>query len=207
MKEKPNILVFFTDQQRWDTLGLNGYGEGLTPNFDRLARQGTFFKQAVTPQPVCGPCRSCLQTGQYATTTGVWKNGLGLKPDAPKLAECFRDAGYRTSYFGKWHLSEGTSNGAVPKENRGGFEDWLGANGVEMVSGPYSSVLWNENNEEVKLPGYRVDAQTDAVIRYLQERAEEPADQTRPFLCFHSYLEPHHQNTDNSYPAPEEVGS
>ncbi len=202
MNDRPNILVFFTDQQRWDTLGLNGYSEGLTPNLDRLARKGTFFKQAVTPQPVCGPCRSCLQTGQYATTTGVWKNGPGLKPGAPKLAELFKDAGYRTSYFGKWHLSEDTGNGPVPKENRGGYEDWLGANCVELVSGPYSSVLWNEEDEEVHLPGYRVDAQTDAMISYLQERANEPED-ARPFLCFHSYLEPHHQNTDNSYPAPE----
>jgi arylsulfatase A-like enzyme len=84
---KPNILVFFTDQQRWDTLGKNGYPEGLTPHLDRLARKGTFFNEAVTPQPVCGPLRSCLQTGQYATTTGAWKNGPGLKPEAPKLAE------------------------------------------------------------------------------------------------------------------------
>lgn len=199
---KPNIIVFFTDQQRWDTLGINGYQEGLTPHFDRLARQGTFFKHAVTPQPVCGPCRSCLQTGQYATTTGVWKNGPGLKPDAPKLAELFNEAGYRTSYFGKWHLSEGTGNGAVPKENRAGYQDWLAANCVETVSGPYSSVLWNEENEKVQLPGYRVDAQTDAMIRYIRDRAQETNSARKPFLCFHSYLEPHHQNTDDSYPAP-----
>ncbi|WFB34588.1 sulfatase-like hydrolase/transferase [Kiritimatiellota bacterium B12222] len=193
----PNILVFFTDQQRWDTLGINGYTQGLTPHFDRWARQGTFFKEAVTPQPVCGPCRSCLQTGQYATTTGVWRNGLGLKPDAPKLAELLNAAGYRTSYFGKWHLSEGTGRDAVPQENRGGFQDWLGGNCIEMVSGPYSARLWNEENEPVDLPGYRVDAQTDVMIRYLNERAQDQ----QPFLCFHSYLEPHHQNTDDSYPA------
>jgi arylsulfatase A-like enzyme len=194
----PNILVFFVDQQRWDTLGLNGYPAVLTPNFDRLARQGTFFKQAVTPQPVCGPARSCLQTGQYATTTGVWKNGPGLKPDAPKLAEAFNHAGYRTAYFGKWHLSEGTGEGAVPKANRAGFQEWLGANCVELVSGPYSSVLWDTDDQEVKLPGYRVDGQTDAMLDYLTDRAQD----REPFLCFHSFLEPHHQNTDDSYPAP-----
>lgn len=194
----PNILVFFVDQQRWDTLGLNGYPAGLTPNFDRLARQGTFFKHAVTPQPVCGPARSCMQTGQYATTTGVWKNGPGLKPEAPKLAEEFNRAGYRTAYFGKWHLSEGTGDQAVPKENRGGYREWLGANCVELVSGPYSAVLWDNEDKEVRLPGYRVDAQTDAMLDYLTHRAED----REPFLCFHSYLEPHHQNTDDSYPPP-----
>ncbi len=203
MQLKPNILVFFTDQQRWDTLGLNGYPVGLTPNFDRLARQGTFFKHAVSPQPVCGPCRSCLQTGRYASSTGNWCNSAGLSTDVPGLAERFNANGYRTSYFGKWHLSEGTGPGPVPEQNRGGYQDWLAANAVEGVSGPYSCVLYNEKNEEVKLPGYRVDAQTDAMIRYLRERAEEPAEQSRPFLCFHSYLEPHHQNSHDNYPAPE----
>jgi arylsulfatase A-like enzyme len=208
MSDHPNFLIFFTDQQRWDTLGVNGYPEGLTPHLDRLARQGTFFKEAVTPQPVCGPCRSCLQTGQYATTTGVWKNGPGLKPDAPKLAELLKEAGYRTSYFGKWHLSENATlggNAAVPVEDRAGYEDWLAANAVEIVSGPYSSRLWNEEGEEVQLPGYRSDAQTDVMIRYLNERAEEPEEERRPFLCFQSFLEPHHQNTDDSYPAPHGV--
>lgn len=197
---RPNFLVFFVDQQRWDTLGLNGYPAGLTPNFDRLAREGTFFQEAVTPQPVCGPARSCLQTGQYATTTGVWKNGPGLKEDAPKLAELLNGAGYQTAYFGKWHLSEGTGHGAVPKENRGGYQRWLGANAVEIVSGPYSAALWDEEDKKHSLPGYRVDAQTDCMLDYLNERAETPDE---PFLCFHSYLEPHHQNTDDSYPAPD----
>lgn len=194
---KPNILVFFVDQQRWDTLGINGYPAGLTPNFDRLARQGTFFKQAVTPQPVCGPARSCLQTGQYATTTGVWKNGPGLKPDAPKLAECFNQAGYRTAYFGKWHLHDG-GDGPVPASSRAGFREWLGANCVEIISGPYSARLWDTDDREVQLPGYRVDAQTDAMLGYLTQRAKD----REPFLCFHSYLEPHHQNSQDDYPAP-----
>ncbi len=197
---RPNILVFFVDQQRWDTLGLNGYPEGLTPNLDRLARQGTFFQQAVTPQPVCGPCRSCLQTGQVATTTGVWRNGPGLKEDAPKLAELLKAAGYDTAYFGKWHLSEGTGDGPVPAENRAGYERWMAANCVELTSGPYSAALWDEQGIRHALPGYRVDAQTDVMLSYLQERAAQPE---KPFLCFHSYLEPHHQNTDDSYPAPD----
>jgi len=196
----PNFLIFFVDQQRWDTLGLQGYPAGLTPNFDRLASQGTFFRHAVTPQPVCGPARSCLQTGQYATTTGVWCNGPGLKPEAPKLAEQLNDAGYRTAYFGKWHLSQGTGPGAVPPENRAGYREWLGANCVELASGPSTARLWDNDGNEVRLPGYRVDGQTDAMLRWLTDHAASPSPQ--PFLCFHSFLEPHHQNTDDSYPAP-----
>lgn len=195
---KPNLIIFFTDQQRWDTLGLNGCPLGLTPNLDRLARSGTFFKEATTPQPVCGPARSCLQTGQYATTTGVWHNGPGLKKDAATLAGRFREGGYRTGYIGKWHLSE-AGHEAVPEENRGGYQDWLAANVVELTSGPYSLQLWNERNEAVQLPGYRVDAQTDAAIRYVHERSKSPEE---PYLLCLSFLEPHHQNTDDSYPAP-----
>jgi arylsulfatase A-like enzyme len=194
-----NIIIFFTDQQRWDTLGLNGNPLGLTPNLDRFARQGTFFREAVTPQPVCGPARSCIQTGQYATTTGVTKNGPGLKKTSPKLAELFKSAGYRTGYIGKWHLSEGTGEAAVPKKNRGGYDDWLAGNCIELVSGPYSAQLWNNHNRPVQLPGYRSDALTDAAIRYIHQRNEEP---DQPYLLCLSYLEPHHQNTDDSYPAP-----
>jgi len=196
---KPNILVFFTDQQRWDTLGVCGNPDGLTPHFDRLARRGTFFERAVTPQPVCGPARSCLQTGQYATTTGVHCNGRELKPDAPKLAELCRQAGYHTAYMGKWHLSEGTGPGPVPADRRAGYREWLAANCVELVSGPYSARLWDENDRPRELPGYRSDALTDAAIRFLDRRSGNEDD---PFLLYLSSLEPHHQNTDDSYPSP-----
>lgn len=194
-----NIVVFFTDQQRWDTLGLNGTPLGLTPNFDRLARRGTFFQEAVTAQPVCGPTRACLQTGQYATTNGVFCNEKMLGPESPKLAELFSAHGYRTAYIGKWHLSEGTGAGAVPRENRAGYQDWLAANCVELTSGPYSACLWDGDNNKVELPGYRTDAVTDAAIRYVAKRAETPSES---YLLFISQLEPHHQNTDDSYPAP-----
>jgi arylsulfatase A-like enzyme len=194
-----NIVVFLTDQQRWDTLGLNGCPLGLTPHFDRLARSGTFFREAVTPQPVCGPARACLQTGQYATTNGVHRNGPMPAPGTPKLAEIFAAHGYRTSYIGKWHLSEGTGAGPVPRENRAGYQDWLAANCVELTSGPYSACLWDTDGQRVDLPGYRSDAVTDAAIRYIAARAVTPEE---PYLLFISQLEPHHQNTDDSYPPP-----
>lgn len=57
---------------------MHGSPLDLTPNFDRLARAGTDVHYAVTCQPVCGPARSCLQTGLYATTTGYFCNGIAL---------------------------------------------------------------------------------------------------------------------------------
>ena len=54
---KPNILFVFSDQQRWDTMGCYGQKLSVTPNLDRLAREGTLFENTFTCQPVCGPAR------------------------------------------------------------------------------------------------------------------------------------------------------
>ena len=62
--QSPNILVFFTDQQRWDSAGCYGNPMGLTPNLDRLAARGVRFEHAFTCQPVCAPARACVQSGQ-----------------------------------------------------------------------------------------------------------------------------------------------
>lgn len=59
-QSRPNVLIFFTDQQRWDTVGAYGSPMGLTPTLDAMARRGTLFAQAVTTQPVCAPARACL---------------------------------------------------------------------------------------------------------------------------------------------------
>jgi arylsulfatase A-like enzyme len=190
----PNVIVFLTDQQRWDTTGLGGNPLDLTPTFDRIAREGTHVANAFTPQPVCGPARSCLQTGRWATDTGCFRNGIPLPRDAKTLALHFNDAGYATGYIGKWHLA---GHDPVPATERGGYREWLAANLLEMTSEPYDTVMYDENEQPVKLPGYRVDALTDAAIRFVDRHRAEP------FYLFISYLEPHHQNRLDDYPAPE----
>ena len=182
---RPNVIVFFVDQQRWDTTGVHGNPMGLTPNFDRLAAKGTHLYNTVTCQPVCGPARASLQTGLYATNTGCFRNGIPLPRDAETLAHHFNDAGYRTGYIGKWHLA---SKDPVPVEEQGGYQYWLAANVLEFVSEPYRTVMYDGAGDEVRLPGYRIDALTDAAIRYVDERREGP------FFLFLSYLEPPHQN-------------
>lgn len=144
---KPNVIVFFTDQQRWDSTGVHGNPMGLTPNFDRFALSGTHFFNTVTCQPVCAPARSSLQTGKYAANTGVWHNGLGLEPDEPTLARYFSREGYTTGYIGKWHLYGGTesypspygteTNDPVPRNHQGGYEYWRGSNILEFASDAY----------------------------------------------------------------------
>jgi len=194
---QPNVLVFFTDQQRWDSTGVHGNPLGLTPNFDRLCRTGTHLVHHFTCQPVCGPARACLQTGTYATQNGSYNNGVPLNPDLPTIAKAFAGAGYDTGYIGKWHLAAEENSGAVPQENRGGYDYWLASNLLEMTSDAYETRVYNNDNEEVTLPGYRVDALTDAAIRYIA------APREKPFFLFTSYLEPHHQNHRDDYPAPD----
>ncbi|OXM82965.1 sulfatase-like hydrolase/transferase [Paenibacillus rigui] len=197
-KARPNVIVFFTDQQRWDTAGCYGNPLGLTPNLDRMAWKGTHVAEAFTCQPVCGPARSCLQTGLYATASGCFTNGIPLPEGTRTLADCFNDAGYDTAYIGKWHLAS-TRTEPVPEERRGGYRYWLAADSLEHTSDAYRTLLYNADNEPVKLPGYRVDALTDAAIRYVADgRPEE-----KPFFLFLSFLEPHHQNHRDDYPSPD----
>lgn len=195
MHNRPNIIVFFTDQQRWDTTGVHGNPLDLTPNFDRLARAGTDVHYSITCQPVCGPARACLQTGLYATETGCYRNGIALPRESRTLAHYFSYAGYDTAYIGKWHLAEG-AHGPVSPEQRGSYDYWLASNLLEFTSDAYDLVMYDNDGAEQKLPGYRVDAQTDAMIRYINEH------QDAPFFLFSSFIEPHHQNHRDDYPPP-----
>ena len=193
----PNIVVFFTDQQRWDCSGLHGNPLDLMPNFDRMARMGTHVANSFTCQPVCGPARSCLQTGRYATASGCFRNGIPLPEEVPTLAKCFNDGGYHTGYIGKWHLGDEASHGPVRPGQRGGYTEWLASNILEFTSDAYETRLYDHEGREHSLPGYRVDAVADAGIRFLDNHRD------KPFFLFTSFIEPHHQNWSGSYPAPD----
>ncbi len=77
----------------------------VTPNLDKLAKEGTLFTNAFTCQPVCVPARACLQTGKHATEAGCFINAIELPTDSITVAEYFNDNGYETAYVGKWHLA------------------------------------------------------------------------------------------------------
>lgn len=194
----PNVLVFFTDQQRWDSIGAYGNPMGLTPNMDRFASEGVRFEYAFTPQPVCAPARSSLQTGKYPTSTGVVRNGLVLKDNETTLPMLFSRRGYDTGYIGKWHLSTGPDN-AVPLARRGGYDQyWLASNALEMSSVAEEGTLWDRNGEPVRFKDqYRVDALTDHTVDYLRQKRQ------KPFFLFISHLEPHFQNSTNTFIAPK----
>lgn len=195
---RPNVIVFFTDQQRYDTVGSYGNPLDLTPNLDAYARQGTLCFNAFTPQPLCGPARACIQTGNYATQTGCYRNGIPFTNRSNKsLADYFNEAGYKTGYIGKWHLAE---SGIVKNEERAGYRYWLGSNELEFSSDAYDLVMFNNDNRPVKIPGYRVDGMIDQAISYINQNKRDP------FFLFVSLLEPHCQNHSYSYPAPSFTG-
>ena len=102
---KPNILLLMTDQQRADALGsVTPWMD--TPHMDRIAAEGVRFSRCVTNSPVCVPARRSLATGHYPHNTGVWHNQTTqLDPEAPNWMRAVREAGYRTSLFGKTHLN------------------------------------------------------------------------------------------------------
>lgn len=194
---RPNVVVILTDQQRWDTTGAGGNSLGLTPTFDRIATRGTYAATAITPNPVCAPARAAMQTGMYPSASGCFRNQLTLDSELPTLAACFDGAGYATGYIGKWHLGDPDVAGPVEPGERGGYQEWLAANVLEHTSDAYNTVVYDDDGDPVRLPGYRADALTDAAIRYAADHSDEP------FLLFLSLLEPHQQNETDSYDAPE----
>lgn len=204
-KSRPNIVIYHSDQFRWDFLGANGLnGSTHTPNLDALAAAGTNFTHAVTNQPVCAPSRSVLLTGRYATETGVWHNGLGMRQDLPTLATELRRAGYTANYIGKWHLAPGSKaggggDGPVAAEHRGGFLDlWEAANALEFTTHPYEGTIWDRDGQPITYHDeYRVDFLTDRAERFLRQKHNQP------FLLMISQLEPHQQNDLNRMVGPK----
>ncbi len=194
---RPNVLVVFTDQQRWDTCGCYGNNLNLTPNLDALANQGTLFERGFTCQPLCGPARASLQTGMYAAATGSFRNSKPLAPHLDTLAECFNRAGYETGYIGKWHLAD-TREKPVPKEMRAGYKYWLAADALEWTSQPTEGIIFDTDNQPVEIDDYRVDWLTHRAIDFIKAPRGN-----KPFFLFLSLLEPHHQTGVNKYIAPE----
>lgn len=204
MSQKPNIIFYFSDQQRWDTLGCYGQKLNITPNLDKIASEGTKFEYAFTVQPVCGPARACIQSGKYATDIGCYKNGIALPLNIKTLAQYFNGSGYDTAYVGKWHLATDSDKGinyettAIPQERRGGYKDyWMASDVLEFTSHGYNGYVFDKNNEKVEFIGYRPECINNYAIDYIHNR-----NSNNPFFMFISHIEPHHQNDRGRFEGP-----
>jgi len=211
----PKVLWIIADQLRYHALGCNGDPHGATPAIDTLAAQGVRCTDAYSNYPVCMPFRASLMTGHYPHVNGVVRHGDFLDPNARTVAHEFADAGYRTSYVGKWHLAPESGAAMVTPGGwagqdfwvhprmRGGFQDWYGFN----ISNNYyeTYVCSGEKVQPRRLEGHQTDAMTDLSIAYLRARAAD--DPTPPWFHVISYESPHpgrgHDQSDGPYPVPE----
>ncbi len=198
-----NIVFYFSDQQRWDTVN-----EEVTPNLMKLADEGVLFENSFTCQPVCGPARSCLQSGMYATETGCYTNGIALPQDITPLAEYFNRAGYQTAYIGKWHLGSDKYPGigvhcektAIPKDRQGKYQYWRAADCLEFTSHGYDGYVFDGDGNKIDFTGYRADCINDFALEFLDKREKD-----KPFFLFVSQLEPHQQNDRNCFEGYKET--
>ncbi len=107
MADQPNVLIIYTDQQRYDTLGVNGNPLIRTPNLDALAASGVHFNRAYVTTPICVSSRVGLFTGRYCHSTLCYNNAELMPPQETDYVQLFKNAGYRTALIGKDHCFPG----------------------------------------------------------------------------------------------------
>lgn len=134
-KNKPNIIIIFTDDQGYQDLGCFGSPMIKTPHLDRMAGEGMKFTNFYSSNSVCSPSRASLLTGCYPVRVGVPgvlfpRNENGLNPNEITIPEILKTKEYTTACIGKWHL--GHKSEFLPTEQ--GFDSYYGI--------PYSNDMW-----------------------------------------------------------------
>lgn len=181
----PNIIILLTDDQGWGDLSRNGNPDLHTPNIDRLAGEGVVFDHFYVC-PLCAPTRAEMLTGRYYLRTGVTGVSEGrerLNLDETTMADVFRDAGYVTAAFGKWH--NGTQHPYHP--NGRGFDEYYGFTSGHW--GNYFSPLLDHNGEMVTGEGYLSDDLTGRAIEFIRKHRDDPFFVYIPFNIPHSPMQ------------------
>ncbi len=186
MRKRPNILLIYADQMRYDAMGCAGNPVIRTPQIDRLASEGVHFAEAYTSYPLCCPFRASVMTGKYAQGHGMIQNHFPLRGDQAFLADLMKDAGYRTGYIGKWHLEGGPKPGFVPPDRRFGWDHFIGFNrGHEYTS----SIYYDDDGQAYHSRRYEPDYQTDQLIEFIADAST--AKDGKPWIGYVSYGPPH----------------
>ncbi len=186
-KKRPNIIFFFTDDQRFDTIGALGNKDIITPHMDSLARNGTTFTNAYImgsmSGAVCMPSRAMLMTGR--TLFHLEGPGKVIPPEHVTLPEVLQRAGYTTFQTGKWHQDSKTFARCFSVADKiffGGMSDHYKVPVRDFDRAgkyPKEKIYSNEGKHSSELF-------SDAAIRFLREYKDD-----KPFFVYISYTAPH----------------
>jgi arylsulfatase A-like enzyme len=178
-RQRPNVLWLFGDQHRAQALGCNHDPNARTPHIDSLAVDGVLLPNAIAGFPLCCPFRGSLVSGVYPHRC-VPGHEHPIPDGQKTIAHVFNDHGYRTAWFGKWHLGghhERNGRAAhfiVPESKRGGFQTFCA---YENNNSQYDSWVHGGTGRDAfhyRLPGYETDALTDLLLKYIAEPSEKP---------------------------------
>lgn len=208
MAEKPNILILFTDDQRFDTIHALGNDDIHTPNMDALVHRGTAFRQAHIPSgtsaAVCMPSRAMFHTGR--TLFHLDREGQSIPDSHKTIGEAFKQAGYRTYGSGKWH--NGTASYARSFTDGaaiffgGMWDHWNVPLSHFDPTGAYDNIIphirnFMNNNQVGKIHcdeysngKHSTEVISDEAIHFLNQY-----DDDKPFFMYLSYLAPHDPRT------------
>lgn len=174
---RPNVLMILVDQMREPRWTL----PGLTPNLDRIRKNGISFSKHFVSAVPCSPSRACLMTGTYTTQNKMLSNcdfvegrlQPSLSPQVPTLGQIFRNAGYRTPYRGKWHLTRKADRDKKDPLIQYGFEGW------KPPEAPFGG------------PPYNGAIMDPVYAREACDWLQEPANHRAPWLLVSSLVNPH----------------
>ena len=189
----PNIVFVLVDDMRWDEIRAAGHPLLETPNMDRLAREGARFVNAFATTPLCSPSRASFLTGQYAHTHGIIDNTARPSHALPTFPRALQQHGYRTAFFGKWHM--GNDNSPRP-----GFTRWVAMPGQGEAIDP----ILNVDGKEMRVKGYVTDVLTDYAEEFIR------SSDGQPFLIYlaHKAIHPNviQQDDGKLVPVPGQPG-
>ncbi|SDX69344.1 Arylsulfatase A [Lutibacter oricola] len=193
-QNRPNIIVILTDDQGYGDLSCHGNPVIKTPNMDKLYSESVRFTNFHV-DPTCAPTRSALLTGKYSHNVGVWHTVCGgnhLRASEVTMADVFKNSGYKTSLFGKWHL--GANYPYRPMDR--GFDEWLGHG--DGGTGTTDDYFYNDrvndyyihNGKREYREGYAPDVFFDSAIDFITNSEDE-----KPFFVYLATYLPHHPHT------------
>ena len=193
-ERKPNVVLIMTDDQGAVDLNCYGAKDLVTPNMDRIAKEGVRFTRFYSACPVSSPSRAGLLSGKFPAAVGVPGNiGSGKEGLASKhhlLPEMMKEAGYRTAHIGKWHLGhhqDTRPNGQGFDYSYGHMEGCIdNYSHFFFWAGPNRHDLWR-NGEKIHEPGeFFPRRMTEEACEWIEK------NRTEPFFMFYAMNTPHY---------------